>query len=1593
MEAKAGTNVTYRIQSHNMLLSSLSVVRGNVPHNMTVTPEMMTQLRSGCHLLMLYASNMVTVPEVSTELQIREMMLNTMVEAVKEAPTNTPEEVHVTTRGLTAIVQKGTELSSSAQEKASLLLANLSSSLLHMYENKTAENKKEIYIAASSIVEGASNILDYSFSSSISDALLVALQNIQSALLAFLDVDEDPTVIQQANICLSVQRLKPSDLNKEPLKISNCTSCFTFSLPRLPSRIFPSEDPVDVRILNLEKNPFSWNERGDISGAVGALSLTTHDGSNIPVQNLDDKIEILMPNLNGQQVNTSVLNLRNYSTVGLDVPSDDNILLLKMVPSKDPLPFKVFLGYMGYPTETNYVAMTEMPQQQGTTQAERYTWMLDPKTFNGKTGTYYLVVRPIVGPGIKSINATLSITPVTTSCKFWHESILDWSTYGCVVGVNTTPLVTQCLCNHLTFFGRSFFVTPNLVDPSRTAELFGTFTQNPVVVCFVGALFVTYLLVVLLARRKDVKDLAKLKVTILEDNNLMDEYRYLLCVSTGYRRGASTSSRVTITLLGTDGNSEPHHLTDKKKCLFERGAVDRFLLTTPLSLGELQGIRLWHSNSGSHPAWYVGSVTVQDLQTDQKWHFLCNSWLAIDMVDCSLDKVFPASTEIDLKRFSNMFFMKATRDFNDGHLWYSVINRPPSSTFTCVQRVSCCFSLLLCTMLTSIMFYGIPTDPSDQVMEMGPFEFNWQQFMIGIQSSLIMFPVNFLIVSIFRKTRPREMSCCKRKKEKPHALEQESSSQTANTTMKSNVTLDIIISDIIRIIHSLAKGVTSDIPCTESEPGPGPQVDINAVLSVVDDLIRQNNKTSDNSTSKTQPQLPDGSASVHPGETVQGTEKKSNKTLYLYRQLCHIDTKIILLGPSGFPSPHSYSLALQQVRGMKGLLEHQLFTSSSISLDELNQKNLSPADSTDGGQKKRACCHGGLPWWFIFVGWLLVVATSVVAGYFTMLYGLKFGKQRSIDWLVSLLVSFFQSNLIIQPLKVLCLALFFALVIKKVEEEDSQNMAFIINDVNPDYSKDQHVRRNTNLYQPLPPADIEKMKRNRIMEQKAFALLKEILMYLGFMCMLMVVAYAQRDPTAFYLNQHIVNSFSGGTSDTMSLGDVFNWVNTSLLSNLYGAYPGFITDGNSKLVGNARLRQLRVKNNLCHAPGPMLHIVPGCQALYSWDAEDTGSYDPGWNYPFWDNISTNTPSPWRYQTQAQLKASYIWGTMALYRAGGFVAELGPDLQNASSTLEYLFINKWLDVYTRALFAEFTVYNANVNLFCIATFLLETTATGTFQFHTELHSIRLYQTTDGLFIFVAAAEIIYLLFILYYMFMQGKLMKQHRWGYFRSKWNLLELSIILLTWSAVGVFIKRSLLGDRDITYYQNHKNEFASFYDTATTDSQLQYLIAFLVLLSTVKLWHLLRLNPSMNIITGTLRRAWNDIASFLVVLVIMLMAYSIVSNVIYGWKLYSYKTLLDALMTIISLQLGNFNYDEIMDFTPLLGGLLFSSCIVFMSFMVLSLLVSVILVAFSQEKKSYKPSEEEEVVDLILNKLCSYLGVKYKDREDSTNRLNNSPN
>ncbi|NWX98428.1 PK1L2 protein, partial [Nothoprocta ornata] len=1559
---KEGNSSTSLFQLYKSVTSVLNQETQEESLNTTLQTDTRKELRG----LMLTTLSSVNVTSVQTALQ--------MSEVLKE------------------ITYRSEELSVSAQVEASNTLKDVSASLLTVNTEDSRDDQKR-KDAANYLFNAVSNVLKASIQnrdvntsvpeaeqSSVSSQLLNTVENLQSALLFGKEPDDEPMVLTTPSATMYINRLQTESMHRTSINVSGSSSA-SFTLPPASSLSVSGVDDETVDIRASEQrfaaNPFFSSDTSfDVSGTVGGLSLTGLDGLIIPVSNLKENIEIILPRLSASQEDRILLTLGNFSVFQVNVTSENTSIVIHLESEQD-VPLILYLGYGYRPNETNYDMKNHLFCKK-TTAGEENTWVLSPEDLFFGEGTYYFLVLQDMGMD-STVNdrLTIAVTCFASRCVFWDEHQGKWNSYGCHVGPKTNPRSTQCLCNHLTFFGSSFFVIPNAIDVSKTVELFGTFVDNPVVVTTVGCIFLVYVLVLIWARRKDIQDDAKVKVTVLEDNDPFAQYRYLVTVFTGHCRGAATTSKVTLTLYGLEGESEPHHLTDPDTPVFERGGVDVFLLCTLFPLGELQSIRLWHDNSGHSPSWYVNRVLVHDLAWDQKWYFLCNSWLAIDIGECVLDKVFPVATEQDMKQFSNLFFMKTSKGFQDGHIWYSVFSRSPRSSFTRAQRVSCCFSLLLCTMLTSIMFWGVPKDPAEQKMDLGKIEFTWQEVMIGFESSLLMFPINLLIVQIFRNIRSQPATQGREKKPGKSGRVSPSLPPTGTLTQAVSLTPE---ADIRRIANSLFKALKT--PSLTSISDLGKSTNINTLLALVEDIICQQNRAGqefyDDSKKKDDPIILTIGAvdmqektSPTPEKGMYERLKYSDYNRCLYVQLQHIEMELELLGPHAFQMPQSYTQAVRQVQHMKNLLESRICSAAASS----------ESFSRDG---KKGPSSKGLPWWFVFIGWFLVAATSGVSGFFTMLYGLHYGKENSIKWLISMAISFFESLFITQPLKVLGFAAFFALVLKKVEQEDEESTAFdgslsAPGDSNPLFG----VRRDSrsNIYQPPPASDVEKMKITCMKEQKAFALIREILAYLGFLWMLLLVAYGQRDPNSYYLNKHIENSFTDGFQDIYSYQDFFTWANTTLVKNLYGSYKGFITDGNSKLVGSAQIRQVRVKGDTCPIAAELQRAIRECRAPYTFHSEDTSGYGERWNASAFDN-SSDLSSAWQYQSQAQLRGHPIWGKLAIYRGGGYVIHLGTDPQNASRILQYLFTNVWLDTFTRAVFVEFTVYNANVNLFCIVTLMFETNALGAFFTSAELQSIRLYPYTSSLHIFVIAAEVIYFFFILYYMVIQGKLMKTLKWRYFQSKWNLLELAIIVISWSALSVFVKRTILGTRDISYYQEHKEDSVSFNETATADAVLGYLIAFLVLLSTVKLWHLLRLNPKLNMITSTLRRAWGDISGFITVIAIMFLAYSIATNLIFGWKLYSYKTLFDSAETMVSLQLGIFNYEEVLDYNPILGSFLIGSCIIFMTFVVLNLFISVILVAFSEEQKHYQASEEEEIVDLMLMKLFSFFGVKCKKEE-----------
>ena len=229
-----------------------------------------------------------------------------------------------------------------------------------------------------------------------------------------------------------------------------------------------------------------------------------------------------------------------------------------------------------------------------------------------------------------------------------------------------------------------------------------------------------------------------------------------------------------MTIIGEREESKEYWLRRKgdESELFSRGSIDGFALTTNGTFGPLKEITIGHDNSGENPSWFVETVTIKDRQSGEKWDFPVNRWLAVEKDDGQIEVTVPCLSR-SCFGFSDQVRSRAPRRLADSHIWMSVFGKASSSTFTRVQRASCCMSILFSAMIANAMFYNIGGQ-SEAAIQVGPFKFSWRQIVIGVQSGVIVAPVNVLIVFLFRSSRPKQKveETYKNASDLPHLVEE-----------------------------------------------------------------------------------------------------------------------------------------------------------------------------------------------------------------------------------------------------------------------------------------------------------------------------------------------------------------------------------------------------------------------------------------------------------------------------------------------------------------------------------------------------------------------------------------------------------------------------------------------------------------------------------------------------------------------------------------------------------------------------------------------------------------------------------------------------
>ncbi len=187
----------------------------------------------------------------------------------------------------------------------------------------------------------------------------------------------------------------------------------------------------------------------------------------------------------------------------------------------------------------------------------------------------------------------------------------------------------------------------------------------------------------------------------------------------------------------------------------------------------------------------------------------------------------------------------------------------------------------------------------------------------------------------------------------------------------------------------------------------------------------------------------------------------------------------------------------------------------------------------------------------------------------------------------------------------------------------------------------------------------------------------------------------------------------------------------------------------------------------------------------TFDPEYIPSKDLNLNYGM-DNVYHS----FQYKTADELSGKPINGKMeTAYAGGGYVYQMRGTKNQLVGNLTLLEQMGWIDRHTRVVFAEFAAYNPNLNLFIVATIMIEFLPSGNTLVTARFDPLNLLGSIQGVVGFQAVCNFAYMCFIVWFMFKEVHMMFRHRSKYI-GFWPLVEWGIIVASWMGFGIFIYR-----------------------------------------------------------------------------------------------------------------------------------------------------------------------------------------------------------
>nr|XP_033817429.1 polycystin-1-like isoform X2 [Geotrypetes seraphini] len=1378
-----------------------------------------------------------------------------------------------------------------------------------------------------------------------------------------------------------------------------------FSLPATLSAQLAGKGELVQVMMDVGANPFPFHyiSNNPISTHLASLEFTASDGTQIPVANLSEEkaIRMRLPiedreiwNANktlihippGDSLNFTVKTTghneatRTHIHIHITVPVGFDLALeRKPVVSLDA-------HESSMPSAPRSLWRQDVTFTSGISGSSKELTILIPPPFNGTSKDYHVNITShfLYAP------ANASVIVFSSLCQYFHFQSMQWSTEGITPTNATNHKEVVCLTEHLTVFGASLFVPLRSIiflPPSERSK------QSPLMVITCAMLFSIYLVMVLIAHKLDDIDITR--VGIIPLCGPPGRYKYWVVVKTGWKRGSGTTAHVGISLYGLN-RSGSRHLD--KGWAFHRNSQDIFQVETDANLGEIWKIRIWHDNTGMDPSWYLQHVIVWDKQTNFMYFFLVEDWLSVENVknEGMVEKEVLAACLQELRSFPRVFLAQLLLGFSDWHIWLSVWGRPPRSRFTRVQRITCCICTLYLFMASCAMWYGAVGIKGHSVPIGSQALVTAESIAVGMVVAVVVFPIQLLLTSIFRETQSKVVV------EDPDPPAQDTQAVDMDMCLECS---ELASSSFFSIPGGLDSIMDISSLSCESPVSKRPVAILeNTTRLDNESRILKRKKALSKLGMESQSSSDDDPLSFSVGDSTGSRRSSCDHHLNISEE--RLLNSVVAEGGTGEGSDHVTTdsgrfspseeadltsdilesscsdwsnTVVEQRRSSWGFL-HKSFSyiSTVTSMGSILLPALEPASAPASSFSTRIGISRKPPGW-LFPPWMLSVTYSflflILMACFaaTVVYGYSLPDSVALMWFISTCFAFLTSFAVLEPLKVLFEALRAALVTKPVENEGEGLVEEPLIKKMPERFGKVRAPCGYGLLQAK-----EEARKVRALE----TLMRNCIFHMLFLLVVLMVNYQScfHDNNIRLLHTAIRQSITAAHGNEMSftgvqsVDDLWQWMQSTLHAHLYN-------NSRTTLVGAPRLWQDCSALNLPLGPSlpeypflsmPNFHTSSACPRCVS-QTPPKEIFQTGWT----KTESCFEPSPSNSSFEIGF---WFWGKLGLYSSyRGAWQELGNSSEEAQRVLRELQNTYWISKRSRAVFVEFTQYNADVNLYAAVALLFEFPRAGSAVSTLTVLPFHMLQLSKGLD-FPLAMAVCLLIFGVGFLVPELVLLFRERGLYLRQGRCWIQRLLALLS-VAIGLLHFACVwMADIQLEKYRQNHQAFTSFYKVAILQQMEIGLSALLLMVTVLRTAQQLRYVKRWSVFEKTFQHALVDLFATTCLLFLLTLIYAQCGYLVFHTTVEEFRTFSCSFFSLLSVLHGKIRFYPLLQHSPILGGIYIVSYVVGLFFIGGWFLCAIVLHSYQGVRaEMYQPTTEPqdyEMIEFFVKRFKLWLGI-----------------